>query len=257
MTDIAGKIEEGLFSGGNAGMNYRFFDSREGVSHGVYASLNVGDRLGDEAVHVEENRRRVKRKIGAGVMVCSRQIHGDEVYIVDRKPTVDLEVDGFDALVTGCFGVALMVQLADCQGILLHDPEKSVIAAIHSGWRGSVANIAGKTVMTMEQSFGTSPGVLHAYISPSLGPCCAEFVNYREELPKKFHAFQTRDAYFNFWDISRMQLIESGLVGKNIRVVEVCTSCNKDYFSYRRACREGDGTTGRQCAVIMLPEEHR
>lgn len=233
-------------------MDYHFFNNKEGVSRGVYASLNVGDSLGDDPADVIENRKLVKRRMGAGVLVSSRQIHGDRVYIVDRTPGADLTVDGYDALVTNCSGVALMVQLADCQGILLHDPEKSVAAAVHSGWRGSVNGVIEKTVATMEQAFGTSPEVIRALISPSLGPCCAEFINYRNELPEKFHAFRTRDAYFNFWEISRMQLLESGLLRKNIKMEEICTSCNEDYFSYRRACREGDGTTGRQCAVIML-----
>ena len=233
-------------------MKHCFFNNKEGVSSGVYASLNVGDSLGDDPVHVEENRRRVKRRMGVGVLVSSRQIHSDRVYIVDRKPEEDLEVHGYDALVTDYPGVALMVQLADCQGILLHDPEKSVVAAIHSGWRGSVIDVIGTTVLTMKEAFNSVPEEIHAYISPSLGPCCAEFINYKEELPEKFHAFQVRNLYFNFWDISRVQLMESGLVGKNIEAVEICTSCNDDYFSYRRACREGSGTTGRQCAVIML-----
>ena len=233
-------------------MDYLFSNNQGGVSKNDYASLNVSPFTGDDPVCVKRNRLLVKRQVGTTILVSTRQVHGDRIYFVESAPTSDLEVDGYDALVTSCPNIALMVQLADCQGILLHDPEVSVVAGIHCGWRGNVINIIGKTVLELEDTFGSNPSRIRAFISPSLGPCCAEFVNFRDELPQSFQRFQVKDTYFDFWEISKSQLVESGLDETNISVSGICTSCSKDYFSYRRARRNGDGTTGRHSAVIRL-----
>jgi len=116
----------------------------------------------------------------------------------------------------------------------------------------SDGRIIDKTVKKMHTVFSSEPVDLQAFVSPSLGPCCAEFIHYREELPGAFHAFQVKPSYFNFWEITRRQLTGAGLANENIEISGICTSCSNDYFSYRRACRNGDGRTGRHCAVISL-----
>jgi len=232
--------------------NHIFFNRHGGVSRGCFESLNIGEFLGDDARHLRENLRRIKEKSGVNIMIRARQVHGDGVEIVDGEAGDDCCIEGVDALVTNHQSVGLMVGLADCQGILLHDPIRSVVAAIHCGWRGSVNGIIGKTVARMHTVFCSWPDDIQAFISPSLGPCCAEFVHYRRELPEDFHSFQVKPNYFDFWEISRYQLVGAGLVKNNIETAAVCTSCSGDYFSYRRACRAGDGKTGRQCAVISL-----
>ncbi|PIE64560.1 MAG: copper oxidase [Desulfobacterales bacterium] len=233
-------------------MRYLFTNVHGGVSDGPYTSLNIAFSVGDDPVHVGQNREIVKQKIRTSVLVSSRQIHKDKIAVIRDKPDSDLKLDGYDALITNCAGVALMVQSADCQGVLLHDPHKKVIAAIHSGWRGSVADIISKTVSKMRQLFNSNPADINAYISPSLGPCCAEFVHYRATFPAYFKKFQVRPAYFDFWALSNHQLLKTGLQEKHIRISGVCTCCNSDYFSYRRASRSGDTTTGRQAAIICL-----
>jgi len=238
------------------GCRYRYFGRHGGVSSGCFASLNVGYSLGDSFENVKENYLMIKRQIDSDIVISANQVHGDGVEVVDGDVTGDRCVDGVDALITDIPGIALMVQLADCQGILLHDPEHGCVSAIHSGWRGSVAGIAGKTIRRMMEVFGTDPIHLRAFVSPSLGPCCAEFVNYRTELPPEFHSFQVKPNHFDFWGITRSQLTSAGLTDKNIRIDGTCTSCSSDYFSYRRACRNGDGKTGRHCAVIYLQEAH-
>jgi YfiH family protein len=130
---------------------------------------------------------------------------------------------------------------------LLFDPEKKAIGIVHVGWRGSVAQIISATIVTMSKAFSTEPADLQAAISPSLGPCCAEFVNFQTELPPALHGYQVRPNYFDFWSISRDQLCSAGVRPENITVAEVCTYCNHDYFSYRR-----DKETGRFGSVIGL-----
>jgi len=220
-----------------------------GVSPPPYDSLNVAYGLDDDEGNVQENRARVKASLNIRVLVSCRQVHSDRVAVIGEKPATDIVVDGYDALITATTGIGLMIQHADCQAILLHDPTKKVAGIIHAGWRGSVANIVPKTVAAMHRSYGCDPGNLQAAISPSLGPCCAEFVNFQQELPAEFYRYQVQPLYFDFWAISRDQLCRAGLQTGNITVANQCTVCNPDYFSYRR-----DRTTGRCATVIGIRE---
>lgn len=227
-------------------------DRHSGVSSAPYGSLNLGYGVGDNAGDVETNRNILKRRHSLGHLLSARQVHGDAIFIATDPLQDDLEVDGYDALMTDQPDMALLIQQADCQAITLFDPKKPAIAAIHSGWQGSVLNITGKTVGAMTSAYNSSALDLQARISPSLGPCCAEFVHHALELPDSFLSFQVKENHFDFWQISKMQLLEAGLQEKNIHIAGICTSCSPDYFSYRRACRNGDGVTGRCATVISL-----
>jgi copper oxidase (laccase) domain-containing protein len=98
-----------------------------------------------------------------------------------------------------------------------------------------------------------APANLLAVISPSLGPCCAEFIHYKNELPAWMHAFQIRPHHFDFWAISRKQLLDAGVLPGHIDTAGLCTRCNSRFFSYRRARATADGITGRNGSVIGLP----
>lgn len=234
---------------------YGMFDRHGGVSGDPYASLNVGVYVGDQPEAVAANRQLVRQAMEIPVLLSARQIHGHGVYCLTDLPGLDLEVDGFDALVTDRAGVGLMIQQADCQAVLLFDPGREVIAAIHCGWRGSVMGIISQVVEVMSRKYGTLTTDLQAVISPSLGPCCAEFVNFRSELPAEFQQFMVRENYFDFWRITQWQLTAVGVAEGNIRTTGRCTCCSDDYFSYRRATREGRGQTGRNCSVIALAKQ--
>ncbi len=231
---------------------YAMFDRHGGVGIAPFASLNGSYGVGDDSIAVAANRARIRDALDLQRLVSARQVHGDRIHCLDSYPAADLEVDGVDALVTDLPEVGIMVQHADCQAVLLFDPHNRVIGAVHSGWRGSVLDILGKTVRLIVSRYRSRAEDLLAAISPSLGPCCSEFVNYRHELPPHFRRFRTGENHFDFWRISREQLIVVGLKPESISVAGVCTSCSRDYFSYRRACREGDGVTGRNCSVVVL-----
>lgn len=233
-------------------VSYHFFTRHGGVSSGRHASLNVSFGTGDNPANIDKNRSRIRRRVGTQRLISAHQIHSSRVY-VDTGATEDShEVEGYDALISNQPGTALMIQQADCQAVLLFDPVKNVIGAVHSGWRGTVANIIGETIMQMGRHYGSDPKHLQAGISPSLGPCCAEFVNYREELPQAFQRYRVKNNHFDFWQISVRQLLEAGLKSVAIRKPDICTSCSEDYFSYRRAVREGDPVCGRHGSVICL-----
>ncbi|MEN6483318.1 MAG: peptidoglycan editing factor PgeF [Syntrophobacteraceae bacterium] len=240
---------------GIPGLVHGIFTRHGGVSLPPYTGLNVGWNNGDSPEHVRENLNRVKQSLAIDTMIGCPQVHGDTVHIVDGKllagaaarPPVLVTPPG-DALATNLPDVGLLIKIADCQAIFLVDPVRGAIANIHSGWRGSVQDIAGKTVRAMRDHFGSRPEDLLAAVSPSLGPCHAEFRNYRDELPPSFHPFQSRPLYFDFWAITRSQLTDAGLKDENIETAGRCTVCEpQHFFSYR-----GQGNTGRMAAVIAL-----
>lgn len=234
------------------GLVHGSVSSHGGCSCHPYSSNNISFGVGDDMENVEKNRRLIKRRFGIPCLASAVQVHGDAVYHINEAIKGDVRVDGYDALITDQKGVGLMIGHADCQAIILYAPTKKVIAAVHCGWRGSVRNIAAKVVMEMKERYGCSSAELHAAVSPSLGPCCAEFVNYEKELPKSFWKYSSKQNYFDFWKITRQQLAEQGLSPDRINVSGICTSCSTDFFSYRRACRDSDGVTGRNGTLIAM-----
>ena len=223
------------------------FSRHGGASEAPYHSRNVGLHVGDDEARVLRNRALIKEELGLACLVSAHQVHGDSILHVDWLPDVDVEHAGYDALMTNIPEVGLMIQQADCQAVMLYDPEHGAVANIHSGWRGSVQNIIAKTVAAMRAAYGTRPTALLAAISPSLGPCCGEFIQYQTELPLSFHAYQVRPNHFDFWAISRDQLRDCGVRSEQIEIAECCTVCDGDYFSYRR-----DKVTGRFASVIGM-----
>ncbi len=225
------------------------FSRQGGISPAPFASLNTSHDVGDALENVNDNRQIIKDTLDLRYLVSSHQIHGKNIFCVTEPISADLDVQGHDALITNIPNIGLIIQQADCQSIMLYDPKKRVIANIHSGWRGSIINIIDQTIDIMKMEYNVSPKTLMAAISPSLGSCCAEFVNYRQELPKKMHIYQNSPNHFDFWAMSRDQLQHAGLKPENIYVAGICTCCNNTYFSYRR-----QNMTGRMASVIGLRE---
>jgi len=227
------------------------FDRSGGVSSAPYVSCNLSYRVGDAPENVRRNRERIKDKLGIDTLVSAEQIHGDAIYCVEGGQG-DVEVEGYDALITDKAGIGLLIQQADCQAVLLHDPDNRAVAAIHCGWRGNVLDIAGKTVQRMQVEYRSDPAKIQAVISPSLGPCCGEFIHYRRELPIAMHNMRIGANHFDFWKITALQLADAGVPEDQIEIMGICTACNADFFSYRRSRRQGKPLTGRQGSIIIL-----
>jgi YfiH family protein len=224
---------------------------QHGVSPPPYDSLNISYGVGDMPANVAKNRLRIKEMLGIRYLASARQVHAKRVYSVGSI-TGDVEVDGYDALVTERPDIGLLIQQADCQAILLHDPFRPAIGAIHCGWRGNVTNIIRSTIDQMRKNYRTDPSALHAVISPSMGPCCGEFIHFRTQLPSNYQQFQPIPGHFDFRAISRDQLIKAGVLEGNIDMIDVCTVCNTNFFSYRRTMKKGGKQTGRQGSIICL-----
>ena len=233
----------------NQVLTHAIFTRKGGGSCGPFRSLNVGFTVGDDPGSVRDNIVRVKDALDARHLVSMNQVHGSNVVSLHKGDILDDKVVAdCDGIVTDAVGVAAMVKLADCQGVILFSPQRKVMGIVHCGWRGNVVNILGRTVEIMKEKFNCQPREITAAISPSLGPCCAEFRGYEEIFPPDFSRFMVRENYFDLWAISRGQLTDAGLLEENIEVAEVCTKCHSDlFFSYRK-----DKVTGRFAVVAMV-----
>jgi len=225
-----------------------------GVSSPPFASLNVSYDTGDEAGKVRENMRRVRAVSHCPSLLYASQSHSTNIEILRQYPkgdtTISYPLDGKDGFITQLPGLLMMIKVADCQAILLYDPKKKVASIVHAGWRGSVNNIAGNAVHLMQTQFNCNPQDIIAGVGPSLGPCCAEFRNWPQELPPRFSSFQVSENHFDFWAISQHQLLEAGLRQENIEVAELCTKCHPQvFYSYR-----GEGETGRFAVAIGVKD---
>jgi polyphenol oxidase len=224
-----------------------------GSSQGPYQSLNVGKGLGDKSGSVNKNRVRISGSMGGENIVYINQNHGTEILVFNRSGPGGGQIKGSDllvgdAMVTDIPEMFIAIQVADCQAVLMFDPVKKVVANVHAGWRGSIKNIIGRTVGVMKETFGCNPGDITAGIGPSLGPCCAEFRNYRKEIPEPFWKYKNRQNHFDFWSMSTDQLVSAGVLLQHISRSGLCTKCRADlFYSYR-----GEGITGRFAAVIGL-----
>jgi YfiH family protein len=225
------------------------FTRHGGTSNPPFLSLNTSYSTGDDPDHVRRNLSTIMEVMGGENLLYMNQVHGREILVLRGRDS-----SGFpqgaeaDAVITDRKNLVLMVKQADCQGVLLYDPVTRVIAAAHCGWRGNVLNILGSLVERMVSEFGCSRSRIIAVIGPSLGPCCAEFIDYPRIFPRSFRSFMLRENYFDLWQISSRQLLEAGLEVENIEVAGACTVCRTDlFFSYR-----AEKTTGRFATAIML-----
>ena len=221
------------------GLVHGIFTRRGGKSRAPFNTLNVGLGIGDSPGAVAENRRRVATCLGVDRLIFTHQVHANGIRVFrqgDRHGATGFHNPkrSGDAMITDVPGICLAIQVADCQAVVLYDKDRAVVANIHSGWRGSIINIIGKTVEAMTAAFGCDPGSLLAGVSPSLGPCCAEFVNFQREIPEKFWPYRVSPDHFDFWAISRDQLIQAGVPIENIEITACCTRCHPEqFFSYR------------------------
>jgi YfiH family protein len=182
-------------------------------------------------------------------VIQGHQMHGSKVAIIDRPGLTREELKGFDAFITNLPGISIGVRTADCVPILLSDPENHVIAAVHSGWKGTVLKVSQVTVERMRENFGTRPEHLHAVIGPCIGP---KSFQVGEEVVGQF-----RDAGFpmpSIWSFlgpgdgcpmsgghhidlplaNKWILRECGIPEENIQVCDIDTYRDPSFFSARR-----------------------
>jgi polyphenol oxidase len=236
------------------GLVHGVFARLGGESRGGLRGLNLSFSVGDQAGRVAGNRKRVRELLNFPFLTSLRQVHGTEAVIISNGKGMDTtetpETESGDILLTDRPGIGLMIKQADCQAVMLYDPRHKALANMHCGWRGNVRGVIPGGIRQMRAVYGTDPADLLTAVGPSLGPCCAEFIHYREEFPEEAWKYQMRPFYFDLWQWSRDQLLAAGVRNENIAVAGICTSCHTDeFYSYRK-----EKVTGRFGTVIGLLE---
>ncbi len=229
-----------------------------GVSAAPYHTLNISNGLGDDPAAVDENMRRVCATLGVprGHVVSPNQRHTANVCRVDESDRGRI-CAGYDALMTDCPGVPLLLRYADCTPVLIYDPLHRAIAVIHSGWRGTVKGIVKSALAAMARAYGSHPADLLAAIGPSIGPCCYE-VGAEVEAAVRTAFAQPEDLlpgrpsgrrHFDLWAANRRWLSAEGV--RQIETAELCTACHTaDFYSHRAE----HGRTGHFGAIMELCE---
>jgi polyphenol oxidase len=243
--------------------------------------LNLGLTEWDSREAVANNRAAFVSAVGAHEMqlVSMRQIHSD---IIFRAETVPVGPPKADALITAKPGILLAVQTADCVPILLADRRNRAIAAVHAGWRGTLARIAAKAIGRMSMEFGTRAKDVIAAIGPAIAQCsyevgsevaqkfAAQFTEARAWFDGPFEKLVSDDSpnplrwlsmmppghdpppptvQLDLIAANRWQLLDAGVPEKSISAAGICTACHTDlFFSYRRE----QGRTGRMMSVIGI-----
>lgn len=173
---------------------------------------------------------RVLSEFGLKRLLVLNQTHSSHITIY---PSQD-EHRAADGIITAQKGVGLLIRHADCQAALIYDPIKNVIAAVHAGFRGQASGIYTTCVKRLEKEFGSTSHSLQVALSPSLGLCHSEFINYQDEFPKSLHHYAS-DQHMDLKQMALDEFMNAGVLRHNIDLDPRCTFDNdKDFFSYRK-----------------------
>lgn len=207
-----------------------------------YSGFNACHYVGDSPDHVAASRRQLATELGIpeSNIIIPRQTHSADVAVISEIPASPDLTDSVDAIVTGMKNVAVCVNTADCVPVLLSDNAAGIIAAVHSGWRGTVKRIVAQAVKTMA-SLGADPRRTRVAMGPSICAGCFEVGN---EVAEEFNRTFGRDnnivdrtsakPHIDLSAAIRLTLEEAGVPGENISEPIFCSRCNpRDFFSAR------------------------
>lgn len=182
-------------------------------------------------------------------VIQGHQVHDCKIAIIDRPGMTREELEGYDAFITALPGVAIGVRTADCVPILLYDAGRRIVAAVHSGWKGTVLHIVQRTIDVMAAQFGCEPGDMRAVIGPSIGP---DSFQVGPEVVEQFQAAgfemdqiwsyraqgdgtpMSGGHHIDLWRANRWLLERSGVKAGNIQVCGIDTYTDGTFFSARR-----------------------
>lgn len=261
------------------------FSTRQGGVSRAYgkASLNLGFTVHDERTAVAKNRRALVTAVTKGSksaweLTNLRQVHSDLIHYVAQASEHPLAGDG---LITNTPGLLLAVLTADCLPVIVVDPKHCAVGVFHAGWRGTVKRIVEKGVGEMRKHFGSDPAQLRAAIGPGIRNCCyqvgpevkdtfqAQFAygselfretKERDEIHERYpllfltarapgHSELPKKIFLDLAEANRRQLLDAGVLARNISDVGMCTSCKPELFFSHRAEK---GKTGRMMAVVGI-----
>jgi YfiH family protein len=254
---ICASLEQDGFANG-------FSTRAGGTSPMPETALNLAGFNEDSAENILENRRRfLKLFPGEWALAGCWQVHGSDVRLIkdlmDAKPAEDAHGDTIycDAIVSNAKNVLAGVKTADCVPILIGDPKTGSFAAVHAGWRGTLAEVATKALGRLVDEYETRVEDVRVAIGPAAGSCCyevgAEVIDpFRNRFPDQdlFTATREHHACIDLFRANRTQLISAGVDPDRIHIAPLCTMCRTDlFFSYRRE-KNVYGKVGRLMSVI-------
>ena len=238
----------------NTSENIRAFSTYRGKGSDNYAEFNITHYCGDTEEHVAKCRLELCKELGIedNCLILPRQTHGNKVICIDRGFTEQSKEEqtallhGMDAIITDLPQICIGVSTADCIPILLYDDTRNVIAAVHAGWRGTVADIAKECILTMYNSYGCIADNIKVIIAPGISIDAFEVGNEvhetfanagfpMERIARRYPAAQGEKWHIDLWEANRLLMVKAGIKEENIAIAGICTYTNhEDFFSARR-----------------------
>lgn len=236
-------------------LTHAFSTKEGGYSRSKIFGNNLAFHVNDDLEAVKKNHLYFSKAMGysSGRLVHMNQIHGNSIVIIDKGYDL-LQIPQCDAIITDLKNTPLMVMVADCIPILIYDPIKEVIAAVHAGRAGAFGKILPKTIQKIKEHYQSELKDLIIVLGPSIHQCCYEVgAEIKHEATEKGvdFAIQTKNSkyYLGLQDILSNQLQDMGIKKDQIEYSPYCTSCNNDLFYSYRAEKN---VCGRFCGLIML-----
>ena len=234
-----------------------FFTREGGVSEGLYAARNCGFGSGDDRTAVARNRALCLDELGAGSLITVHQTHSPDV-VVAQAPWAPDQAPRADALVTDRPGIALGILTADCAPVLLADADTGVIGAAHAGWKGALTGVLDATVSAMLR-LGARLAQIRAAVGPTIGPRSYEvgpefrerFVTADPATADLFTAGAGDRLLFDLPGYVLRRLAALGIAQPGVTGHDTLTDPDR-FFSYRRACHNGEPDYGRLLSAIVL-----
>lgn len=258
-------------------IKYKILDKHEDIIHGFSTrlggistdylySMNLSFSRGDDRKNVLTNHERFAKAVGynSEKLVFSDQVHRNSIYEVTEKDCGKgicylSDIKEIDGLVTNTKGIPLITFYADCVPLFFYDSVKKVVGLAHSGWKGTVGNIAQEMVDKLVFLYDSNPSDIVVAIGPSI---CVDCYEVSEDVANQFYEAYTETELvnilyskgngkyqLNLHEACRRNLINAGVLESNISMPDICTCCNPNLLYSHRA---SNGLRGNLAAVIML-----
>lgn len=228
--------------------NYEFIKFQQDNAVVMFSTAKNELNFNKSSDEGQQNLKKIKSHYDLQAIGYLNQIHSDLIWIFDGQ------IKDGDALITDKKSTAIGVFTADCVPVILVDTNKGVIAAIHSGWKGTKSLIVSKTIERMKENYGTRVDDIGVYIGPHIGGCCYEVSS------ELIEEFTSEDIYSNIkisnnnkLDLEKCiltQLSNMGIKAENIWTTDACTNCNEkhEFYSYRFS----ENKLGRMFSFVYL-----
>ena len=239
-------------------INHGFFNRNNGISKGIYKSLNCGPGSKDKKKDIQKNLEIVRKKIGKNSkkIFLLNQIHSNKFVYIDKNFTFKKKIKA-DAVITNQKNLPIAILTADCVPLLLYENRKNIIAAIHAGWKGAFKDIIDKVI-----NFMLIKGCDRKNITVAIGPCISQKnYNVGEDFKIKFEKkdkknkifFKKRKGliYFNLPNYVKYQLKSNGITAVDLLKIDTFDKKN-NYFSARRSLKLKHDDYGRNISIIMI-----